>query len=73
MAAKITFIGAGSFGFTRTLVRDLLTHPRLADATLSLMDIDAARTMLRRYVSLTVVGIGLPRMAAHETGCDTQL
>ena len=37
------------------------------------MDIDAARTMLRRYVSLTVVGIGLPRMAAHETGCDTQL
>ncbi|MCB0053532.1 MAG: hypothetical protein KDE24_28760, partial [Caldilinea sp.] len=22
---KITFIGAGSFGFTRTLVRDLLT------------------------------------------------
>ena len=24
---KITFIGAGSFGFTRTLVRDLLTFP----------------------------------------------
>jgi alpha-galactosidase len=43
MAARITFIGAGSFGFTRTLVRDLLTHPRLADATLSLMDIDGER------------------------------
>jgi alpha-galactosidase len=43
MAARITFIGAGSFGFTRTLVRDLLTHPRLADATLSLMDIDPER------------------------------
>jgi alpha-galactosidase len=43
MATKITFIGAGSFGFTRTLVRDLLTHPRLADATLSLMDIDPER------------------------------
>jgi alpha-galactosidase len=43
MAAKITFIGAGSFGFTRTLVRDLLTHPLLADATLSLMDIDPER------------------------------
>jgi alpha-galactosidase len=43
MAARITFIGAGSFGFTRTLVRDLLTHPLLADATLSLMDIDPER------------------------------
>ncbi len=41
--AKITFIGAGSFGFTRTLVRDILTFPRLADATLCLMDIDPDR------------------------------
>jgi alpha-galactosidase len=40
---KITFIGAGSFGFTRTLVRDILTFPRLADATLCLMDIDPMR------------------------------
>lgn len=46
MAAKITFIGAGSFGFTRTLVRDLLTFPQLADATLSLMDIDGERLQL---------------------------
>ncbi len=41
--AKITFIGAGSFGFTRTLVRDVLTFPRLADATICLMDIDSER------------------------------
>jgi len=41
--AKITFIGAGSFGFTRTLVKDILTFPRLADATLCLMDIDPER------------------------------
>jgi alpha-galactosidase len=41
--AKITFIGAGSFGFTRTLVRDILTFPLLADATLCLMDIDPGR------------------------------
>jgi alpha-galactosidase len=40
---KITFIGAGSFEFTRTLVRDILTFPRLADATICLMDIDAER------------------------------
>ena len=36
--AKITFIGAGSLGFTRGLVRDMLTFPLLKDATLTLMD-----------------------------------
>lgn len=40
---KITFIGAGSFGFTRKLVRDVLTFARLADATICLMDIDPER------------------------------
>ncbi|MEJ5310822.1 MAG: alpha-galactosidase [Anaerolineae bacterium] len=40
---KIAFIGAGSFGFTRSLVRDILTFPLLEDATLALMDIDAER------------------------------
>jgi alpha-galactosidase len=40
---KITFIGAGSLGFTRGLVRDVLTFPLLQDATITLMDIDAER------------------------------
>jgi alpha-galactosidase len=40
---KITFIGAGSFGFARKLVRDILTFPALEDATITLMDIDADR------------------------------
>jgi len=40
---KIAFIGAGSLGFTRGLVRDILTFPLLQDATLALMDIDAER------------------------------
>jgi alpha-galactosidase len=40
---KITFIGAGSLGFTSELVRDILTFPLLEGATLSLMDIDAER------------------------------
>ena len=43
MPKKIAFIGAGSFGFTRTLVRDILTFPEFADATLALMDIDAEK------------------------------
>ena len=55
MPLKIAFIGAGSFGFTRTLVRDILTHPLLADATLSLMDIDAERlAFIRRAVERIV-------------------
>lgn len=40
---KITFIGAGSFGFTRALVRDILTFPALADSEICLMDIDQER------------------------------
>ena len=40
---KITFIGAGSLGFTAELVRDILTFPLLQDATIALMDIDAER------------------------------
>lgn len=41
--SKIAFIGAGSFGFTRGLVRDILTFPALADSTIALMDIDEER------------------------------
>ena len=40
---KIAFIGAGSLEFTRDLVRDILTFPRLADCTLTLMDINQER------------------------------
>jgi alpha-galactosidase len=40
---KITFIGAGSLGFTAGLVRDILTFPLLEDAHIALMDIDPER------------------------------
>lgn len=40
---KITFIGAGSLGFTGELVRDILTFPLLEDAHIALMDIHAER------------------------------
>lgn len=40
---KIAFIGAGSFGFTRTLVKDILTFPEFADAQIALMDVNAER------------------------------
>ena len=41
--ARITFIGAGSLGFTRNLTRDILTFERLKDSTIVLMDIDKER------------------------------
>jgi alpha-galactosidase len=40
MAPRIAFIGAGSIGFTRKLVSDLLTVPELQESELVLMDID---------------------------------
>ena len=43
MSKKIAFIGAGSFGFTRSLVRDILSFPALQDSVIALMDIDPER------------------------------
>ncbi|MGL6174415.1 MAG: alpha-galactosidase [Cellulosilyticaceae bacterium] len=40
---KITFIGAGSFGFTRTLVKDILTFEQFRDVEICLMDINEKR------------------------------
>jgi alpha-galactosidase len=40
---KIAFIGAGSFGFTRNLVSDILTFPAFEDSTIALMDINEER------------------------------
>jgi alpha-galactosidase len=58
---KITFIGAGSFGFTRRLVRDVLTFPLLRDSTISLMDIDPERLdFAYRAVSRIVEAGGYP-------------
>lgn len=48
MSKKIAFIGAGSFGFTRSLVRDILSFPAFNDATIALMDIDPERLQAHR-------------------------
>ncbi|MBQ7649894.1 MAG: hypothetical protein IJS15_02990 [Victivallales bacterium] len=40
MRKKIAFIGAGSFGFTRNLVRDILSYEAFQDVEIALMDID---------------------------------
>ena len=68
---KITFIGAGSFGFTRKLVRDVLTFPLLEGSTISLMDIDAERLeWSRRAIQRIVDEGGYP--AQVETTMDRE-
>lgn len=58
MRRKIAFIGAGSFGFTRKLVRDLLTFPAFADAEIALMDIDAERLDFSRQGVEKIIAAG---------------
>ena len=68
---KITFIGAGSFGFTRTLVRDILTFPLLERSTLCLMDIDPQRLEFSRRAVQRIVDQG-GYLAKVETTLDRQ-
>lgn len=58
MGRKIAFIGAGSLGFTRSLVRDILTFPAFADTEISLMDIDAERLEYARKAVQRIVDAG---------------
>ena len=61
MSRKITFIGAGSFGFTRALVRDLMTFPALRDAHICLMDVNPERLeMSARAVGHIIKAGGYP-------------
>ncbi|MBM3957332.1 MAG: alpha-glucosidase/alpha-galactosidase, partial [Gemmatimonadetes bacterium] len=66
--AKIAFIGAGSFGFTRTLVKDILTFPLLENAELALMDVDAEKLdYIKRAVERIVKEGGYPAKVTATT------
>ncbi|MCB9160942.1 MAG: alpha-galactosidase [Caldilineaceae bacterium] len=69
---KITFVGAGSFGFTRKLVRDVLTFPLLESATICLMDIDAERLDYSRRAIERIVNEG-NYPATIETTMDREV
>lgn len=58
MAAKVAFIGAGSFGFTRSVVKDLLSYPSLSDSEVALMDINADRLEMARQCCMKIVEVG---------------
>ena len=65
---KIAIVGAGSIGFTRRLVRDILSVPELQDAEFAFQDISAANldmvaTLCRRDIDAN----GVPATVATGT------
>ena len=78
MPIRVAFIGAGSIGFTRTLVKDLLTVPELRDTHFALHDINEHNLdMVAQLLQTEFDGNDVPatlskhpdRKAALE-GCD---
>ena len=65
---KIAIIGAGSVGFTRTLVRDMLCVPELQAVEFALTDIDAHNLdRIREILERMVSGNGLPATISATT------
>ncbi|MBQ8415992.1 MAG: alpha-galactosidase [Clostridia bacterium] len=65
---KFAFIGGGSFGFTRKLVKDILTFPAFADAEIALMDIDEERLdYIKRACDKIVRAGGYPATVTATT------
>lgn len=58
MSKKIAFIGAGSFEFTRDLVRDILTFPAFKDSTIALMDISDDRLSYAKAAVEKIINAG---------------
>ncbi len=55
---KIVFVGAGSLGFTRGLVRDILTFPLLRNSEIALVDINKERLNFARRACEKIVALG---------------
>jgi alpha-galactosidase len=61
MPLKVTVIGAGSVGFTRAMVRDILCVPELQDTEFALMDINPHHLeMVTALVQRDIASAGLP-------------
>ncbi|MCL2527347.1 MAG: alpha-glucosidase/alpha-galactosidase, partial [Defluviitaleaceae bacterium] len=58
MPKKFAFIGAGSLGFTRGLVKDILTFDAFKDAEICLMDIDETRLKYSKQGVERIVSAG---------------
>jgi alpha-galactosidase len=69
MSFKVAFVGAGSIGFTRKLVKDLLSVPEFDDIHIGLMDINLDNLdMIRKLVVRDVDANRLNKVRVTATG-----
>ena len=68
MSFKVTVIGAGSIGFTKTLISDLLKVPEFADVEFALTDINPHNLDMVRQVIETIIAVNdLPATVSATT------
>jgi alpha-galactosidase len=68
MAIRIAIVGAGSLGFTRRLVQDVLTVPELRDTTFALTDISSRNLgMIARILQRDLAANRLPARVVATT------
>jgi len=67
MPKKFTFIGAGSLGFTRDLVRDILSFDSFKDAEIHLMDIHEGRLKYSKQAVQKLIDTGNYPATVHAT------
>ena len=68
MPLKIAMIGAGSIGFTRRLMADLLTVPEFAETTFAFTDLSAPNLdMVTQLARRDIAGNGLPASIVATT------
>ena len=68
MPIKIAMIGAGSIGFTRKLMHDILAVPELADTHFAFMDINASNLeMVMQLAQRDIDANGLPAAITPTT------
>jgi len=68
MAIKIAMIGAGSIGFTRKLMQDILSVPELADTTFAFTDISEANLgMVTQLCQRDIDGSDVPARLISTT------
>ena len=68
---KIAFLGAGSIGFGRRLIGDIVSFPELADSSVHLMDPNEERLeFIRAAAGKMVEANGLPTRIEASTLAD---
>ena len=75
MSIKVAIVGAGSIGFTRRLVRDILSVPELAGARFAFQDISAdnlrkVAALCQRDIDANAVGATIDSATAREPALD---